>query len=62
MRIQYISLEEAHPPDPRLFNNSIRLAIIHAYQKAIRMGKPVPPVPEEIRDKVLESKSRHSFF
>lgn len=62
MRIQHVSLEEAHPPAPRLFNNSVRLAIIQAYQKAIKIGKPVPPVPDSVRETILSYKSRHSFF
>lgn len=62
MRIRYVSLEEAHPPfQGGMFNQAIKVAMINAYRKAIRSGKPIPPVPDEYRNQILAVKTRHSF-
>jgi hypothetical protein len=61
MQMRYVTLTEAHPPMGRIFNNTMRLAVIRAYKRAIQRGQSVPPVPESVRDQVLAAKSRHGF-
>lgn len=61
MQMPYVPLHEAHPPFQRVFNDSMRRAVIRAYRRAIQRGQPVPPVPESARGAILAVKTRHVF-
>ena len=61
MRMNYVSLEEAHPPIRRVSEMQMATALLRAVEGAMRKGAVQIPVPDSLRPHILARKQRHSF-